>query len=161
MLIYRGFLSIKYCFSYEKFNSKDQKARVFQLTYIGIEHWKIHVHEIFPHLLEAYKICLETGDLEYAGYTIHHYCCYSFLAGISLEELELEITNHTNSLKQFKQENNYYYTKISHQAVLNLLGPLVHSLQIKNMLYCIEQMGLQWLIPQKKPCLPLGRHVST
>ena len=110
------------CELLEKFNSKDQKARVFQLTYIGIEHWKIHVHEIFPHLLEAYKICLETGDLEYAGYTIHHYCCYSFLAGISLEELELEITNHTNSLKQFKQENNYYYTKISHQAVLNLLG---------------------------------------
>ena len=110
------------CELLEKFYSKDQKAKVFQLTYTGIGHWKIHVQEIFPRLLEAYKIGLETGDLEYAAYSIHHYCCYSFFAGKYLEELELEITNHINSLKQFKQENNYYYTKISHQAVLNLLS---------------------------------------
>ncbi|MEM1173086.1 MAG: ATP-binding protein, partial [Cyanobacteria bacterium P01_H01_bin.35] len=109
------------CELLEKFHSKDQKTKVFQMTYTGIEHWKINVQETFPNLLEAYTLGVEMGDLEYAGYSIHHYCCYSFLAGISLDTLEPEITNYTNSLKQLKQENTYYYTKISHQAVLNLL----------------------------------------
>ncbi|MEM1172589.1 MAG: ATP-binding protein, partial [Cyanobacteria bacterium P01_H01_bin.35] len=106
----------------EKFHSKDEKSKVFHIISVGIEHWKIHIQEICPHLLEAYKIGLETGDLEYGFYNILHYCCYSYLAGISLDILEPEITNHTNSLKQFKQENTYYYTKVYHQAVLNLLG---------------------------------------
>ncbi|WP_094676191.1 AAA family ATPase [Hydrocoleum sp. CS-953] len=106
----------------EKFQSKDQKSKVFHIISVGIEHWKIHIQEICPNLLEAYKIGLETGDLEYGFYNILHYCCYSYLAGISLDILEPEITNHTNSLKQFKQENTYYYTKVYHQAVLNLLG---------------------------------------
>ncbi len=110
------------CEVLEKFHSKNLKSKVFLMTYTGIEHWKNHVRQTLPYLLEAYKIGLEMGDLEYAGYSIHHYCCYSFLAGIFLDKLELEITNHTNYFKQFKQENTYYYTKIYHQAVLNLLG---------------------------------------
>ncbi|NES66186.1 MAG: GAF domain-containing protein [Okeania sp. SIO2D1] len=106
----------------EKFHSKHLKTKVFQVVYNAIEHWRNHVQEIFPYLLEAYKIGLETGDLEYAAYSILHYCGYSYLAGISLNKLESEIANYSNSLKQLKQKNNYYYNQIYHQAVLNLLG---------------------------------------
>ncbi|MCL2932791.1 MAG: AAA family ATPase [Trichodesmium sp. MAG_R03] len=109
------------CELLEKFHSKDQKSRVFQIVYNAIEHWKIHIRETFPHVLEGYKIGLETGDLEFAAYNIHQYCGYSYLAGISLDKLEQEITNHTNSLKQIKQKNSYYYNQITHQAVINLL----------------------------------------
>ncbi len=110
------------CELLEKFNSKENKAKVFNIVYNGIEHWKIHIQETLPHVLEGYKIGLETGDLEYAGYSIHHYCGYSYFAGISLDELEQEIANYSNSLKQLKQKNNYYYNEICHQAVINLLG---------------------------------------
>ncbi|MGK7921109.1 MAG: AAA family ATPase, partial [Trichodesmium sp.] len=110
------------CKLLEKFHSKDQKSKVFQVTYHSVEHWKTYVCDTFNCMLEAYKIGLETGDLEYAGYNILHYCGYSYLAGISLDELEPEIENYSNSLKQLKQENNYYYNQVSHQAVLNLLG---------------------------------------
>ncbi|MDJ0555149.1 MAG: AAA family ATPase [Microcoleaceae cyanobacterium MO_207.B10] len=110
------------CELLENFNSKDQKTKVFQVVYHGIEHWKNHIQAIFPHVLEAYKIGLETGELEYAGYAILHYGGYSYLAGISLDKLESEITNNSNSLKQLKQHNNYYYNEICHQAILNLLG---------------------------------------
>ncbi|MEB3340610.1 ATP-binding protein, partial [Okeania sp.] len=110
------------CELLEKFNSKDQKTKIFQFTYTGIEYRKIHVQQTFPHLLEAYKIGLETGDLEYAAYSILHYCGYSYLAGISLDQLQQEIENYSNSLKQLKQENNYYYNQIYYQVVLNLLG---------------------------------------
>ncbi|MGD1805253.1 ATP-binding sensor histidine kinase [Dapis sp. BLCC M126] len=106
----------------EKFNSKDLKTKVFQVVCIGIEHCKNHVRETLPHLREAYKIGLETGDLEYAAYSILHYCSFSYSAGISLDELKGEIANYSNSLKQLKQENNYYYNQIFHQAILNLLG---------------------------------------
>ncbi|NEO52306.1 MAG: AAA family ATPase [Okeania sp. SIO3B5] len=115
------------CELLEKFHSKDQKTRVFQIVYNCIENWKVHIQETFPHVIETYKIGLETGDLEFASYGIHHYCCYSYLAGISLEKLEPEIENYSNSLKQIKQENTYYYNQISHQAVLNLLGHTENS----------------------------------
>ncbi len=110
------------CELLEKFHSKDQKSKVFQVTYHSVEHWKTYVFDTFPCMLEAYKIGLETGDLEYAGYNILHYCGYSYLAGISLDELEKQIENYSNSLRQLKQENNYYYNQVAHQAVLNLLG---------------------------------------
>ena len=106
----------------EKFHNKNQKAKVFQVIYVGIEHWKIHIRETLPNFLEAYKVGLETGDLEYATYSILHYCAYSFLAGVSLDKLESEIAIHSNYLKQLKQENNYYYNQTYHQAVLNLIG---------------------------------------
>ncbi|MDJ0518449.1 MAG: serine/threonine protein kinase, partial [Trichodesmium sp. MO_231.B1] len=106
----------------EKFHSKDLKTKVLQVVAIGIEHCKNHVRQTLPYLREAYKIGLETGDLEYAAYSILHCCSYSYLAGISLDELEPDIANSSNSLKQLKQENNYYYNQIYHQAVLNLLG---------------------------------------
>ncbi|MEB3342493.1 ATP-binding protein, partial [Okeania sp.] len=109
------------CELLEKFNSKDQKSKVFQSVYNGIEHWKIHVRETFPYILEGYKTGLETGDLEFASYCIHHYCCYSYLLGISLNELESEIENYSTSLGEIKQENAYYYNQVVHQAVINLL----------------------------------------
>ncbi|MGB3514759.1 MAG: ATP-binding protein, partial [Microcoleaceae cyanobacterium] len=110
------------CELLEKFNSKDKKAQVFNIVYNCIEHWKNHIRENFPHVLEAYQVGLEIGDLEYAAYSILHYCGYSYLAGISLDKLEQEIANYSSSLKQLKQKNNYYYNEICHQAILNLLG---------------------------------------
>ncbi|NEQ39735.1 MAG: AAA family ATPase [Okeania sp. SIO3I5] len=110
------------CKVVEKFNSKDKKAQVFESVYDGIEHWKIHVRQTLPHFLDAYKIGLETGDLEYGTYCILFHSIHSYLAGVSLDRLEPEIENYSNSIKLLKQENNYYYSKIFHQAVLNLLG---------------------------------------
>ncbi|MGD1809650.1 AAA family ATPase [Dapis sp. BLCC M126] len=106
----------------EKFNTKNLIPRVFQVVCIGIEHCKNHVRKTLLHLREAYKIGLEIGDLEYAAYSILHYCGHSYFAGISLDELNEDIANYSNSLKQLKQENNYYYNQIFHQAILNLLG---------------------------------------
>ena len=110
------------CKVLEKFHSKDKKAQVFSPVYDSIEHWKTHVRLTLPHLLEGYKIGLETGDLEYGNYCILSYSTYSYLAGIPLDRLEPEMENYSNSIKQLKQENNYNYSQICHQAVLNLLS---------------------------------------
>ena len=42
----------------EKFNSKDQKAKIIQLVSILIAHWKDHISHTIPKLREAYKIGL-------------------------------------------------------------------------------------------------------
>ncbi|OZH51935.1 hypothetical protein AFK68_27635, partial [Hydrocoleum sp. CS-953] len=109
------------CEVLEKFHSKDKKAQVFDPVYDGIEHWKNHIRDTLPHLLEAYKVGLETGDLEYGTYCIIFHSIHSYFAGVPLDKLELEIENYSNSIKQLKQDNNYYYSKIFHQAILNLL----------------------------------------
>ncbi len=110
------------CEILEKFNSKELKAKVLQIFCFGVKHWKRPIHEIVPQFLEIYKIGLETGDLEYTGYASIQYCSYGYLSGISLDKLEPEIINHSNSLRQIKQDGNYYYNQICHQAVLNLIG---------------------------------------
>ncbi|MEM1168391.1 MAG: AAA family ATPase [Cyanobacteria bacterium P01_H01_bin.35] len=109
------------CEVLEKFHSKDKKAQVFDPVYDGIEHWKNHIRDTLPHLVEAYKIGLETGDLEYGTYCIIFHSIHSYFAGVPLDKLEPEIENYSNSIKQLKQDNNYYYSKIFHQAILNLL----------------------------------------
>ena len=87
-----------------------------------IRHWKNHVREIIPSLLDIYNLGLETGDIEFATITAHNYCLLSYFAGKPLKELGQEMATYSTIIHQFKQETNLYYNEIYRQTVLNLTG---------------------------------------
>ena len=62
----------------DRFNAKELKARTFFVFNNFIRHWKEHLREGLKPLLEAYQSGLETGDLEFAAYSVYIYCyhCY-------------------------------------------------------------------------------------
>jgi predicted ATPase len=83
-------------------NTHSLKARTLTLVNFFIIHWKEHIREALGPFLEGYQSGLETGDLEFAAYGAHSYCCQSFFVGKELVELEREITKYSEAIRQIK-----------------------------------------------------------
>lgn len=105
-----------------KFNVKELKARTIFIVNYFVKHWKEHLRETLNPLQNAYSIALETGDLEYAGYSVCVYCYHSYVLGKELAKVEAEMAMYSNTLSQLKQETSYYYNQLNRQVVLNLMG---------------------------------------
>jgi predicted ATPase/signal transduction histidine kinase/tRNA A-37 threonylcarbamoyl transferase component Bud32 len=105
-----------------KFNAKQVKAKVMGSFNVVIRHWKEQAREILKPLLETYSVGLETGDLEYAAYSLNAYCYCSYFTGRELIGLEQEIATYSNAIIQIKQEKVHYWNEIYRQTILNWLG---------------------------------------
>lgn len=103
-------------------NAREVKARTEFSVHSFIRHWIEPVNQTLNSLEETYAVGLETGDLEYASYSAHMYCCYAFLSGSFLAQLEQEIATYTQVMRQMGQERSIDLQEVYHQAVFNLLG---------------------------------------
>ena len=106
----------------EKFNVKKIKARTLGLVSVNIIPWKVHVRETFPLLLEAYQSALETGEFEYAAFSVYTYSYHSYFIGHELAKLEREIALYSDVICRLRQETAHHCHNIHWQAVLNLMG---------------------------------------
>jgi len=106
----------------DKFNTKELQARTIFIVNYFVNHWKEHLRETLNPLQNAYSIALETGDLEYAAYSVCVYCYHSYVLGKELATVEGEMAMYSNTLSQLKQETSYYYNQLIRQVVLNLMG---------------------------------------
>ncbi|MEK8020422.1 MAG: AAA family ATPase, partial [Candidatus Parabeggiatoa sp.] len=84
--------------------------------------WKEHVKETLQPLLETYQIGLETGNIEFATYSIYVYPYYSYFIGKPLLPLEQEMAQYSHVIAQLKQEAALNWYNVFWQAVLNLMG---------------------------------------
>ncbi|MBE9050594.1 AAA family ATPase [Nostocales cyanobacterium LEGE 11386] len=105
-----------------RFNIKEIKAKVIQTFNAHVRHWKEPVKQVFQPLLEAYSAGLETGDLEFAGYSLYSYCYISYFSGKELTGLEREMANYSYAASQLQQNGVFYWIEIYRQTVLNLIG---------------------------------------
>jgi len=106
----------------DKFNTKELTARTIFIVNYFVKHWKEHLRETLNPLQNAYSIALETGDLEYAAYSVCVYCYHSYVLGKELAKVEAEMAMYSNTLSQLKQETSYYYNQLNRQVLLNLMG---------------------------------------
>ncbi|MEG5030126.1 AAA family ATPase [Microcoleus sp. AT8-B1] len=121
------------------FNANYLKTKVYYTVGVHIIHGKHHVKETIPLLKEGYARGLETGELE-LGYSAKEISQYSYLIGREIAGLEQEVATYCNALVQFKQEAALNYTKIVHQALLNLLGRSENPCQFVGNAYNEETM---------------------
>ncbi|TVP60556.1 MAG: GAF domain-containing protein [Nodularia sp. (in: Bacteria)] len=105
-----------------QFNIKGIKAKVIQTFNALVRHWKEPVRETLQPLLEAYAAGLETGDLEFAAYSLYSYCYISYFSGKELTRLEREMSNYSYATCQIKQDRVFHWIEIYRQAVFNLMG---------------------------------------
>jgi predicted ATPase/signal transduction histidine kinase len=104
-----------------KFNTPAVKTKTILTCNTGIVHWKEHVREILQPLLEAYSVGLETGDLEYAAYSLYGYAYCSYFIGRELAELKQEMADYSNAIRQLNQLTVLNWHGIYWQTVSNLL----------------------------------------
>ncbi|KAF3890786.1 AAA family ATPase [Tolypothrix bouteillei VB521301] len=105
-----------------KFNAKEVKAKVIQTFYGMIGHWKNHPRQVLSPLLEAYSVALETGDLEFAAFSLQMHSYTSYCIGRELTLLESEMASYNHTIRQLKQEISLGCASVFRQIVLNLLG---------------------------------------
>lgn len=127
----------------DKFNAKEWKTQIYTPIYALINNWNEHVHNTLKPLQESYHIGLETGAIEFACINTNIYCIHAFLSGKPLERLEVETKAYSESFKAFKQETNYNYNEVYHQAMLNFMGRSSSPLILKGEAYDEEKMMKQ------------------
>ncbi|MEH2407866.1 ATP-binding sensor histidine kinase [Nostoc sp.] len=71
----------------EIYDSREFKCKVNLLFAAHIQHWKEHLNNTPPSLLEALKDGLDNGDAEYAGYAAMHLCHHPLWVGEYLPEV--------------------------------------------------------------------------
>src|SRR5919199_300017 len=114
-----------------KLNAQEIKAKTVFIANLFIRHCKEHLRETLESFVLAYSSGLETGDLEYAGYSLAKYSCSAYFSGKELTGLEKEIATYRNAVYKIKQQTALNYIEIYWQAILNLLGKSENSCILK------------------------------
>jgi len=105
----------------EKLRAEEAKTKVYMINYVFIKHWKDHLHNSLPQLIDNYKRGLDSGDIEYGSYSLYIYAIYSYFTGAPLKELESKLETYTAKLQELKQIQNFHYTSMLHEGIRHLL----------------------------------------
>ncbi|MBA3923402.1 MAG: hypothetical protein H0X31_17590 [Nostocaceae cyanobacterium] len=121
-------------------NQTSVTAKVIFVFATMIKPWKEHVEKTLKLLLTAYKLSLETGNLEFAAYTLYDYCNNAYFLGHNLESLGQEIATYNQAIERIQQERVLYCNQITQQVILNLLGENENPCRLIGRVYNVEQM---------------------
>ncbi|MGK7925128.1 MAG: AAA family ATPase [Spirulina sp.] len=112
-----GLLALKIT---ERFNALSNKSKACNVLANHILHWVKPSKFAQPINDEGYKVGLESGDLQFAGYILFNQVCHKFFEGKKLEDILAVVPN--NLLFVTKPKNIIAYNAIlAHQlAIFNL-----------------------------------------
>ncbi|HEY9809512.1 MAG TPA: AAA family ATPase [Halomicronema sp.] len=110
----------------EKFEAKDLKAKVYNLFNSNIRTWKEHsINSVIP-LQEAVQSGLETGDIEWGGYSAANLCSYLFFTEDNLETAVEKQSDYVDLSIKIKQEIPIHFSQVWRQLGLNFQGRVVY-----------------------------------
>jgi len=106
----------------DKFNAVEKKCMSIAIFYMFIDHWKNHLKESIQPLKSNYQTGIETGDFEYACYSLV-VCSYKLLfVGTPLTGVKKAMAEYYSMILELGQESSLQKLIVFRQATLNLLG---------------------------------------
>ncbi len=105
----------------EKYYEKEVAAKVLTTFNAHVRTWKEHIKESLSPLLETYAIGLESGDLEFAAFSLHDYNYHLHFSGENLLVSEQQQQSSSLAFKKINQDRFYVYNSILLQYTSNLL----------------------------------------
>ncbi len=105
---------------------KQLKAKIMEPRVIYgfagfIQHWKEHLAQTQPAFLVAYQRGLETGDLEFAAFSISTgYLNQMYVLGRNLNDTEQQMNYYEGIIRQLNQESATHLYEIYRQVVCKL-----------------------------------------
>jgi predicted ATPase/serine phosphatase RsbU (regulator of sigma subunit) len=87
-----------------------------------VRHWVGHVRDSIAPLLEAYKIGMETGDINYAGFSLFFTHAHSLFSNVELAELERAMAASSRIIAGLNQKHISTIHSLVWQKVLILMG---------------------------------------
>ncbi|MFL5348090.1 MAG: AAA family ATPase [Hyalangium sp.] len=106
----------------ERHEAREYVSRTHHLWNMSIRPWTEHVRASFEGFQDVYRMGLETGDLEFAGWGALQRVIHAFFMGQQLEEVDRRAEGWLPVMAQFKQKNALYTTRLVQQTVQNLRG---------------------------------------
>ena len=96
-----------------------------------ILHWKEHIRDTLPGILESYEKSLQIGELEIAANAAYSYSYRLYFLGENLQKVDKEMSRYRTEIEQLGQEIPLYRQKIFQQVVSDLRhqNPLSNKLQ--------------------------------
>jgi predicted ATPase/GAF domain-containing protein len=116
------------------------RTRVLHGVGLHIRHWREHIRQTLPLLLEAYQSGLETGDFEYGCYGAYSYGGLALLAGHELTRLEQEVAEYDEAIAHLRQAISLRYNLLFHQAIHNLLHTNTPPHHLRGHIFDPEEM---------------------
>lgn len=107
----------------DQFQAKKTKSRVVFVFNAFVRHWTDPLNLTIPDLHEGYQIGLETGDLEYASYSLCWEAMHSLLTGEKLPDLALRMLEFQQAIAGFQQAACLLYLQIFQQVTSHLTEP--------------------------------------
>jgi predicted ATPase/two-component sensor histidine kinase/tRNA A-37 threonylcarbamoyl transferase component Bud32 len=107
----------------EQFHNPPLRCKTLFMANCSVRFCKLHLKETIQPLQEAYQLGIESGDIEFAGYSILHHCDHCFFVGMPLAEVERKITGYIEALTQLKESTNSNALRVYQQTILNLTQP--------------------------------------
>ncbi len=102
--------------------AEQMRAQTLFVVKLFIEVWHRPVADALPGLLDAYRIGLETGELEYASYCLNNIVTQQFFLGLPLGQLKDTAAGYRLAAAKLNQETAAGVLKCYQQAIANLLG---------------------------------------
>jgi signal transduction histidine kinase len=106
----------------ERHEAREYVSRTHHLWNMCIRHWTEHVRETCHGFQDVYRMGMETGDLEFAGWGGLQQVVHGFFMGQQLEEVDSSAESWLQIMARLKQKNAIYTTRVVQQAVQNLRG---------------------------------------
>jgi predicted ATPase/serine phosphatase RsbU (regulator of sigma subunit)/tRNA A-37 threonylcarbamoyl transferase component Bud32 len=129
----------------DKLGAKDQECRCSYIYNGIISHWVDPVKETIAPLMDGYRIGLETGDLNYAGFSLFFSDVHSLYAGIDLSELDRMMEKNNQILIGFNQKYLQTLHSLSWQSIINIMGKGDDPLKVTGKVIDGEAMVPVWM----------------
>lgn len=104
----------------EKFREEKSKTRITFAIYTFIKHWKDPIKKDLIKLLQNFDTFTNSGDLEFAGFSLAFYYSGAICCGEAFMELLPKLEIHRTRFKKMKFRLIYDMLEITYQAFLNL-----------------------------------------
>ncbi|HAA33365.1 MAG TPA: hypothetical protein DCE56_43645 [Cyanobacteria bacterium UBA8553] len=105
-------------------------------------HWKEHLKGSLSILKEAYCSAVETGNIDFIGYSTFDYCFNAYSVGCKLRDLEKELSVYYKIPSNTKNKTCLTWLKMYLQIISNLLGKAENPSQLIGEFYDEEQFML-------------------
>ncbi len=141
----------------DRFKTSALKCRVLHVYNALVRHWKEPLRNSLPPLHEAFCMCLETGDFEYAAHAVVVRQGYSFETGMELNSLLEEMKEYYKTVKPLKQGTRIDYLLLFMQTAANLMGQNSNPARLTGEFYDIDEKIKQHETLRDKSLLTANR----
>lgn len=105
-----------------------------------VQHWCEPLRNTFDPFLKAYHIGLETGNGEFASFSLYFYVQHFYLSGKNLQQAIDEFEKNGRAIQQMGHFTPLNYLNIHHQAALNLAGHSANPCALEGTAYKESEM---------------------